>query len=261
MIGRISFFVNPYKEEAYTVAKHIISICEHKDIACSVAHNADELSSCELIAAIGGDGTLLRTAERAAILDIPVLGVNLGRIGFLSEVAPDEFENALEMIDRGDYKVQNLMMLECYVNSRRIAAALNDVIVYKPKFFEIAYFNVSTNEGPIGEVYADGVIASTPTGSTAYSISVGGPIVDERLEAITLVPICSHSLTARPCVLPPYEDVYVKMLGDGLLSVDGIHEMQLHEGDKVTIKKAPFPTKMLRLTPRNPYSLVREKLL
>ena len=140
MIGRISVFVNPYKEEAYTVAKHIISICEHKDIACSVAHNADELSSCELIAAIGGDGTLLRTAERAAILDIPVLGVNLGRIGFLSEVAPDEFENALEMIDKGDYKVQNLMMLECYVNSRRIAAALNDVIVYKPKFFEIAYF-------------------------------------------------------------------------------------------------------------------------
>ncbi len=160
---------------------------------------------------LGGDGTMLRGARLVAGRQIPILGVNLGRLGFLTACAGEDLELALEQFAAGEYTVQPRMALEARTprHPKERWRALNDVVLHKGGFARVVHLQVLVNGELIGAYAADGLIISTPTGSTAYSLSAGGPVVVPTVESIVLTPISAHTLTVRPVVLPPAAEVTV----------------------------------------------------
>ncbi len=269
----VGFTANPGRHnDASEAIKFAVSAAQKLDFSCAVDPGFLDLfqgDSCveeldkaspELIVAIGGDGTILRTALMAAKRDIPTLGVNLGRIGFLSEVVLRELPDALKRIARGDYLTENCMMLECAVNGKQTFRCLNDFILYKRAFSGVSHISIYVDGSDAGSVFADGLIASTPTGSTAYSMSAGGPVIAPGLNAVIITPICPHSLTARPIVASDKSVVAFVMNSRGYLSADGNQKIALEKGDWVEVRRSERSAKLLRLHKRNIYALIRQKL-
>ena len=205
---------------------------------------------------IGGDGTILKAARFFAQSETAILGVNLGRLGFLSQSSNEEFEKALEKILSGAYRIENRLMLETQKH-----IALNDFVIKSSEQGRTSCFQVKINDKQVCNYLADGIIISTPTGSTAYGLSAGGPVLSPDIDAIVIVPICAHTLTARPLVVPATEKISISAPcedKDFILSVDGQGNYLINE--EVNIQKSEFRAKLLILNDSEFYTILKNKL-
>ncbi|MDD4311604.1 MAG: NAD(+)/NADH kinase [Eubacteriales bacterium] len=214
----------------------------------------------DLLVVIGGDGTLLRFASIAAQRDIPLLGVNLGRIGFLSEITLDEFNEAIIQIQRGDYRVEERMTLLCSINGAPFASCLNDVLISKQSFSGTIQIDMYCDGQSVGSVFSDGIIASTPTGSTAYNLSAGGPVVTQNLDSIIVTTVCSHTLHIRPIVSAPDAIWTFHVNGEGFVSGDGIKLSRVNPNDCISITRSDRRVRFIRFREQNVFELIRQKL-
>ncbi|MGC2238969.1 MAG: NAD(+)/NADH kinase [Pyrinomonadaceae bacterium] len=224
-------------------------------------------SEADLIVVLGGDGTMLSTARLTGNREVPVLGINYGSLGYLTEFRIEEMFAALEEILSGHYELDRRVMLE--VEHRRGAEllgkgrVLNDVVINKAALARIIEIEVSLNHLFVNSFRADGLIIATPTGSTAYNLSAGGPIVYPSMEAVVLTPICPFTLTNRPIVIPDDAEINLtlKNESDGVaLTLDGQIGYSMKTGDTVSIRKSPTTFNLVQPPNRNYFDVLRNKL-
>jgi len=218
---------------------------------------------------LGGDGTLLRGARVLNGADTPILGVNLGRVGFLTTVSADMLEFALDSLARKAYVTEARLMLQPSIVSKGGKArpepiVLNDVVVHKGGVARVVRLKVSVDGDEVAQYSADGIIVSTPTGSTAYSMSAGGPIVVPGVDAIVVTAICPHTLAVRPLVLPAQALVSVQPIppwtDDVLVSFDGQVGTTVQPGERLDVRRAERPVLLVRLGPESYFKRLRKKL-
>jgi NAD+ kinase len=216
---------------------------------------------------LGGDGTLLSSARRAALTGTPILGINIGRIGFLTEVEEPNIIPAMEKLLRGEYTIEKRMMLEAKVYRGGVCVedsiALNDAVITKGGFARLIFLETYVNDEYVANYPADGLIIASPTGSTAYSLSAGGPLITPALELMLITPICPHSLWARPLVIDAQARIKVNLhtrKEEATLTMDGQYAFKLEQNDTVIITRSPFQAKFIRLKKRTFYYLYRTKL-
>lgn len=221
----------------------------------------------DLLVTLGGDGALLGGARWAGPAGTPVLGVNLGRLGFLTAVGFEELDKSLARIAADDFVLDTRMGLEVRLEHQRDEVepfyALNDAVLHRGGLVRVVHLKVWVDEDEVGLYRGDGVIVATPTGSTAYSLSAGGPIVDPRLDAIVVTPICPHTLAVRPVVLRAGAQITLEVVSspeDLILTVDGQVGSRLKPSDRLVVCKAPQPVRLVRLPEQSFFSLLRRKL-
>ena len=220
-----------------------------------------ESSGCEAILSVGGDGTLLRANSLSTQLDLPLLGVNIGRVGFLAELEMDQLEKAFEKLAGDEYTIQERMMLKLSLGDQT-AYALNDVVVSRGGYARLIGMDAYVDQDLVGHFIADGLIVSTPTGSTGYSLSAGGPIICPEVECMLLTPVCAHSLQHRPVVTSASQTVVIRLTEtvQAMVSVDGQEIFTLHANQALTVTRASRPARFVRLEPRSFFSTIRIKL-
>lgn len=221
----------------------------------------------DLVLVLGGDGTMLSVARLVCEKGIPILGINLGGLGFITEVQRTEIYDALERVFSGQYTLEERMMLNAYVvrHGERIAGytTLNDVVINKGALARIIDLETFVDKRYVSTFRSDGLIVSTPTGSTAYCLSAGGPILFPTINSIVLIPICPHTLTNRPIVLPDTVIVEVtlkSLVEDVFLTLDGQVGFSLRQNDTVIIEKSPHKTRLLIPFERDFFEVLRTKL-
>jgi len=221
----------------------------------------------DLLVVLGGDGTLLSVARAAGTCGVPILGVNLGSLGFLAEVSPEELPVALEGVLEGDLQTVHRMRLEVEAtrDGRTLGTylALNDAVLTRSEISRVIDIEASTDGVPVATYHGDGLIVATPTGSTAYSLSAGGPILHPGLGAIVLTPICPHTLTQRPIVLPCESRIEIKVApreGHAQLTVDGQDGLPLERGDRVQVRRSDHPVHFVVSPFRSRFDVLRAKL-
>jgi NAD+ kinase len=246
---------------ADSVAREFCTTCEPVERDNLVEAKPD------FVIVLGGDGTLLSTARSVAKAGIPILGVNLGSLGFLTEVKQDEISRALADIDAGRCDLSMRSMLHCQV--RRDGEflgnydALNDVVVHQSEIARITDFDVRVNGTYVANYKADGLIIATPTGSTAYSLAAGGPVLSPDLPGFVITPVAPHALTNRPLVVPDSVIIEVRMQEScdrALLTVDGQTGVALLKGDVVQCSKSDLKVKLFKLANRSFFDVLRTKL-
>lgn len=222
----------------------------------------------DVLLTLGGDGTLLRGARYLAGHSSPILGINLGRLGFLTSCGREEIEPALELLARGEYHAEARMALDAAVNDaggneRARLFALNDIVLHKGGFARMLSVKVTADGSPVAAFAADGVCVSTPTGSTGYSLSAGGPVVYPTLESIILAPISPHTLTLRPMVLPADTSIVLEA-SDGpselLVTADGQVGTSFTPGETLTVRRADRPVLIVRFPGTTFFSRLSRKL-
>jgi NAD+ kinase len=224
-------------------------------------------AEADLIVSLGGDGTLLNIAPLVERPEVPILGVNHGGLGFITEVAVDELETILTQTLEGDYQTEQRMTLKVIVKSDKgkphTFRVLNDAVITKGARSRIIDLETYVDDDYLCTYRADGLIVSTPTGSTAYSLAAGGPIVAPALSAIILSPICPHTLTNRPIVVPGGAAIRVTLRSFGdtvILTPDGQQGVRLNNGDKVEARDFGLPVSLIKLPSRSYFEILREKL-
>ncbi len=239
------------------------------DGAFHVVPDADLGRAADLLIVLGGDGTLLTAARLTAGTNIPLLGVNLGGLGFLTEVRDRDLSLILEGVLAGQFEVEDRIMIEASVipgagGAPRVAGVgLNDAVVHAGSTSRLLDLALTIDHERVGEFRADGIVVSTPTGSTAYSLSAGGPIVRPLIPALLATPICPHSLAVRPFLFSDQEVLQLTFGPKGIhahLAVDGSIGSTVEAGDRVTFKKATAVTRLVLPRGRSFYSVVRTKL-
>ena len=225
-------------------------------------------SDCDCVIVLGGDGSVIKAASACAQAGIPVLGINLGRVGYLAEVEPEELY-LLSRLCRGEYRIERRMMLQVSVlrdgnEVHRMPHALNEAVISNGAISHMVELSVSCDGQPLSQFHADGVIAATPTGSTAYSMSAGGPIIDPTLDCFCLTPVCAHSLTARPMILSADCTLEIQNVctreDNTYLTVDGKDNFKLLCGDIVRIRKSSVETRMIRFQENSFFSVLNRKM-
>ena len=228
---------------------------------------AELAAAVDLIVVLGGDGTLLSVSRSAGSRAVPILGVNLGTLGFLTEITLDELFATLEQVLAGDVRVETRMRLD--VVAERGGAplgrylALNDAVISGAALARMIDLETRADGLDVTTYHADGLIVSTPTGSTAYSLSAGGPILLPEVEAMVLTPICPHTLTQRPLVVPQSStvEIIVRSRGEGVrVTADGQEGHALQEGDRVVVKRSDHPLLLVSSPVRDRFEILREKL-
>ncbi len=222
----------------------------------------------ELMVVLGGDGTLLAAARAIGERPVPVLGVNLGTLGYLAEISLDELFPTLECVLAGDLRIETRMRLDVLAerdgNEIGRYLALNDAVIAKTALSRMIDLKAWADDVEVTTYHGDGLIAATPTGSSAYSLSAGGPLLLPGIGAIVLTPICPHALTQRPIVLPEVCRVAIKVIdmrgGEVHLTVDGQVSCELQEGDQVSVCASNRPLQMLVPADRNRFEVMRNKL-
>ena len=224
-------------------------------------------SLVDVVLVLGGDGTMLNVSRLVAEKGIPILGINLGSLGFITEVSRDEIFNVVDKMLNGGCVIEERMMLSASIlrNGKKISeyTVLNDVVINKGALARIIDLETNINSSYVTTFKADGLIISTPTGSTAYSLSAGGPILYPTLGSIVLTPICSHTLTNRPIVLPDdfKIEIIIKSLSeDVFLTLDGQVGFSLRIGDVIEVNKSDYKAKLLVPAERDYFKVLRTKL-
>ncbi len=226
----------------------------------------DLWSAVELAIVIGGDGTFLRIASRCAINSIPALGINLGKVGFLTEVESTDIEDAIECVLDGRYVTEKRMLLKVRINDENVSYhALNDIVISKPEGIKLIGIDLYTDNELVSHYVADGMIIATPTGSTGYSISAGGPVVDPRMNLYIATPICAHMLAARSAVLPTERDIVIRLCRDysdnaAIISTDGERQRFITVDDEVRISKSDYEFELIRIGKSSFYNTLVNKL-
>jgi len=253
---------------------HDITIYLAKGTDTEIANTVTRLSTsdigkqCDLTIVIGGDGTLLYAAREMAPFETPILGVNMGRLGFLVDVSPGEITPRLEEYLLGEATTEQRFLLETVLEGHsqntEPMLAFNDVVLHKWELARMIDFNVSINDNPINEYRADGLVVATPTGSTAYSLSAGGPIVHPSLHAITLVPICPHTLNNRPLVISADSDITLtineKDATSSMITLDGQTRIRLEETTTVHVRCYAKPVSLVHPKNYDYFDILRAKL-
>ncbi len=226
--------------------------------------NSESVRQAEIVVAIGGDGTMLYTAQKLKNLDIPVLGINCGRLGFMANIQQDQIDQALKSVVRENYRIDERAMLQAQVNGSDTYHALNEFLFTKKDTTSMISVTAGYDGQFVNSYWADGLIVATPTGSTAYNLSTGGPIVMPKTPVMLLTPINPHTLTTRPLVLPSDRTLTVRVekeVEHVLFSYDGkimeINENQL----EVTIQQSDHSVKLIQLKGQNYFDTLRTKLM
>ena len=238
-----------------------------RHLGCAETKSADIPGQADLVVVLGGDGTLISGARLVGDREVPILGVNLGSLGFLTEITLDELYPALESCLKGDYSVSERMMLRATVVRDGIEfeehQVLNDAVINKGVLARIIDLETTVNGSYLTTFKADGLVISTPTGSTGYSLSANGPIVHPELECLVITPICPHTLTNRPIVMA--SDVLItlelKSVNEDVhLTLDGQVGVELKYGDQVRIRKSEHRTRLVRSRSKDYFEVLRTKL-
>ena len=215
----------------------------------------------DMIISFGGDGTILYTARLSSGTGIPILGVNLGKVGFLAEISPEEIGHVAERLKSGDYEILERMAFCAITNAGKNYFALNDIVIDRSSDTRILEFSVSVDGKHAGDFTADGIIISTPTGSTAHSVSAGGPLVMPECDVIVLTPICPHSLTFRPMIIDGSREVRLDVMkGMARMAVDGQSFIDVRAGCQVTIKQYKEPVKIARFKDKTYFDILHTRL-
>lgn len=282
---RIAVFGNEYSQRGIETVADVFNTLKAHGAECYVDRPYyDYLSGCEcfgvspdgafdgcdfsadFVVSLGGDGTFLRAASRVGKKNIPIIGINLGHLGFLADVAPDEAAGALGDILEGRYRIVERSVIQARADKGQIAGnpfALNEVAVLKRDIASMISVKTSIDGEYLTTYKADGLIVSTPTGSTAYSLSNGGPIIVPSTDVLCLTPVAPHSLNIRPIVVNDNVEVelYVESRSHNfLIAVDGRSE-KMSEGTKITISKAPYKIKIAKRLSKQYYKNLREKMM
>ena len=225
------------------------------------------LDLCDIVIAVGGDGTIIHNARHAAAAGKPILGINVGRLGFVAGLETNEYDELGKLVN-GGFVIEDRMMLEIKTKENGVVKthmALNDAVIARGSLSHILDLQVSFNGAEVCDYRADGIIISTPTGSTAYSLAAGGPVIDPKMECILLSPICPHSLFTRPVVFDADARLSVKAHseyhGEIFLTIDGDEFYKITDDtESIEITRAERPVRLIQLKNRNFYEVVNEKL-
>lgn len=222
--------------------------------------------AAEVALVIGGDGTLLRVAARCARNGIPALGINHGKVGFLTEVEPNDLAAAVGALIEGRYQIEKRMLLKAQVNNENSSYhALNDVVISKPEGTRLISVDLYTDNELVNHYVGDGLIIATPTGSTGYSISAGGPVVDPRMDLYVATPVCAHMLAVRSAVLPSGKDIIIRLGRDyqnssAIITTDGERQRFISADDEIRISKSGYEFELIRIGTSSFYSTLLSKL-
>ncbi len=217
----------------------------------------------DLLICVGGDGTLISISRKSYIYDKPILAINAGKLGFLTDINFDEIESFIDKLFLGDYRIDKRMILNATFNTKNYkknAVAFNDIVFSRQMTGGMINLKGYIDGILFNNYYGDGLIISTPTGSTAYNLSSGGPVVYPLTEALILTPLCSHSLTQRPLILPVDFQVELKSKDDVCISLDGQENFNMKDYESVKLKIASRGVKLIHRTERNYFKVLREKL-
>ena len=249
------------------ITTRIESQLKDLDLDYHLIESADDFAKLDFILTLGGDGTILSLARAVGGHGTPILGIHLGKLGFLAEVVLEDMFPRLDAVAAGDYKIQKRMVIKCIVkngNEPQIFYALNDIVVDRGKSHRLLNCELLANDDFVAKYNADGLIVATPTGSTAYSLASGGPIVMPTFGSMVVTPICPHTLTLRPIVFPDDQILEISFPEDGekdmALAVDGQVNEYLKSTAKVVIQKAPYKINMVNFTDSNYFNTLRTKL-
>nr|WP_297175626.1 NAD(+)/NADH kinase [uncultured Agathobaculum sp.] len=227
----------------------------------------DAIRCADLAVVLGGDGTMLRLARLAAQSEVPMLGINVGHVGFMTELEPSEL-GEMEKLFTNDYSIDSRMMLHVSVlRDRRVVYendALNDVVVAKGAAFRVVHVCISADDKEVTCFSGDGVIVATPTGSTAYGLSAGGPVIEPSAENTAVIPICAHALAAKSFVFAPERRITLAAACEGgsevFVSADGGESFAVRPDDRVVITRSPLRTRLVRLKGLSFYQILQHKL-
>lgn len=273
-MSTVGLFVHPRKDDAIALGRTVaawlaerghelaLDASEAALLAGAASHRALEGADLDLMVAIGGDGTVLRATRRAVAADADVLGINLGELGYLAEVEPAGWEEALAAYFAGQHRIEERMVVTASVAGRGVLPpALNEVVIEKQALGRTIRLSVSIDGAYFTSYVADGLIVATPTGSTAYSLSARGPIVDPGHRALIMTPVSPHSLFDRSLVLGPGSVVEIEVAGDrdAALSIDGQQEGLVAVGQRVTVASAPAPARFAHLGGRTFHQVLKAK--
>ncbi len=278
MIMKIALIVNEDKKRAFEVASQAAALltsagaeiytsgnCRIDGAIC--AGTAQEvIRDTDITVTVGGDGTIIHNAKFAALYKKPLLGINLGRIGFVANIEPDELSELSKLLT-GDYRIQSRMLLEITVDKDGAESrytAVNEVVLHRDTLANLIDISVELGEERMISYRADGMLFSTPTGSTAYSFSAGGPVIEPDMRCILLNPICPHALSTRPVVFGEDSVLRARVWPSSTfkcyMTVDGQYHIPISSDDTVTVKKSPLELSLVILKEKNFYKLLSEKL-
>lgn len=283
---KIGIIANTKKEKIYEVIGGLIKILKKNNFEYLLSselrknknlideplddkhfQNEDELcKKSDMIVSIGGDGTMLASAHKAQFYDKPILGINLGNLGFLAEVNINQMDAFISQIKNNNYEIQVRMVItgECIGHKIEKLYAINDIVIDKGGWPKMIDITINVGNEHVTTFASDGIIVATPTGSTGYSISTGGPIVSPKLNVITLSPICPHSLTVRPLVLPSDEVIIIKadsLHKEVLINCDGQRVFAFPPPLQIKITKSSRPLKLVHTSLTSYFETLRNKLL
>lgn len=278
-IKTVGLIINRNKEQIIQIGLSLIDLLHRQQVqVVAIGPEAEALqlepsseeafcAAAQMVLVIGGDGTMLRAARTVYGRDIPILGINQGYLGFLTEIEVEKLEESLEQLLHGQYDIEHRMMLtaQVYRQGNCIAEvnALNDLVVTKGALSRIIKMELYQGEQLVDRYHGDGLIFSTPTGSTGYSLSAGGPIVHPAMDVCIVAPICPHSLIVRPLIFSPEHQLTVRLDANNapaMLTVDGQNGVELQQGDRIQISKARYDTGLVVLEKRNFFAVLRQKL-
>lgn len=275
-VRQAGIVIKPHAPSVEGILKTVVDHLEGRGIGCVLEdvaarklgrpdglERAAIAGASDLVVVLGGDGTLLSVAHHAALAGVPVMGVNLGRLGFLTEIPVTEAVPTLDKFLGGDGSLVSARWLLEARSPRDVSHCLNDLVVTKGAVARMIELVLGIDGRDVATLKADGLIVSTPTGSTAYSLSAGGPIVHPQVPAIVLTPICPHTLSFRPMAVPATSTISVRLLTGGEevhFTMDGQRGGVLVHNDVIEVRKSPVELKLIGSPRRNYYDLVKEKL-
>jgi len=279
---KAALILNQDKNEAFVVAERAIKWFEERGLDFLIEEKAAEIlqrqdkkadydkikDESDYVIIIGGDGTFLHSSHHFIGTDLPLLGINVGHLGFLTDVETEELEKALEMIHKGNFKVEKRMMIKSKIfrEQREVDSsyALNDYVINRDPDSQMLKIKLYINDELVNHFRGDGLIISTPTGSTAYSLSSGGPIINPRqVRAILITPICPHNLHLRPMVISELEEIKIVIENNGrtvMGCADGRHNNKIIPGDIISISAADKDISIIKLPDRTFYTILKEKM-
>lgn len=256
---KIALVVNTKKPQAEALARDVTRFLQEKNVSVVAADSAN----IDFVISLGGDGSILSLVHTHPNLTAPILGVNFGTLGFLADITPQNLFQSLECLLKGDFSVEERLMLEGKKPDGSSCYAVNEMVVHRGQNNNLVDLKVTVNSKYFNTFSADGVIISTPSGSTAYSLSAGGPIVSPELHAVVITPICPHALTMRPVVLMQPETIAVEYLSDHLpvdIAFDGISRFSLKPNETFVLQPSKRPFRLVTLPSFDYFATLRTKL-
>lgn len=267
-MNKFCIITNKSKDPSLEITKRIQAYIKEQGKECIWDDNGKNIpKDVDCIFVLGGDGTLIRAARELRSADIPMIGINLGTLGYLAEVDVHNIETAIGQIILGNFLMEERMMLHGSIGEQMEDIALNDIVLTRLGTLRVIRFNVYVNGELLNSYQADGIIISTPTGSTGYNLSAGGPIVAPTASMIVLTPICSHALNTSSIVLSADDVIEIEigpgrdgMVEEAGVSFDGDRNIEVHTGDRIRIEKAKDTTKLLKLSKVSFLEILRKKM-